>query len=414
MSTTSAGQPSPTRIPPAEQSYVAFGPTGDGNYTGSIGQIDLIHTMLFSEAINYGSQIGACIMMVIIILAMTPLARLKRLPTLLALVTLTLNIIRLILFELFFRSSFASLYVIMTADTSFVPEEDFLISCAGQVFSVPITMLVLFMLFLQAWSMVQLWRLLYKVAALAISAALSLTTIALAIVATVQQYRWILYADPAVQDHELRYVWLIFTTTSISWFCFLFISRLVMHMWTSRSILPSLKGLTPMDVLVMTSGVLMLIPVVFAALQNEDYHILDFQAGSLVFTSVMIILPLGTLIAQRLANPQWFNSQESNAAMSNAARPSKRPLMGSDTPSNGTNGASLQGRGGGVLTSNVFGRGQMAGINEKGSGYHANEVDAELARIDNDDLERGNGVHVARSIERRVEPASGQPSPSSS
>jgi hypothetical protein len=130
----------------------------------------------------------------------------------------------------------------------------------------------------------------------------------------------------------------------------------------------------------------------------------------------MIILPLGTLVAQRLANPHWFNSQESNVAMSNAAGPSKRPLMGSGTPSNGTNGASFQGqdRGGGVLTSHVFSRGPMAGINEKGSGYHANEVDAELARIDNDDLERGNGVRVARSIERHVEPASGQPSPSSS
>jgi pheromone alpha factor receptor len=108
--------------------------------------------------------------------------------------------------------------------------------------------------------MVQLWRLLYKAVALVISAALVITTIGLAIACTVQQYRWILYADPAIQDHTLRHVWLIFTTTCISWFCFLFISRLVVHMWTSRSILSSLRGLTAMDVLVMTNGVLMLVP----------------------------------------------------------------------------------------------------------------------------------------------------------
>ncbi|KAK4098415.1 hypothetical protein N658DRAFT_488474 [Parathielavia hyrcaniae] len=52
-------------------------------------------------------------------------------------------------------------------------------------------------------------------------------------------------------------------TASICWFCFLFNIRLVMHMWTNRSILPSLKGLKAMDVLVITNGMLMFVPAWF-------------------------------------------------------------------------------------------------------------------------------------------------------
>ncbi|KAK4119225.1 hypothetical protein N657DRAFT_693829 [Parathielavia appendiculata] len=90
-------------------------------------------------------------------------------------------------------------------------------------------------------------------------------------------------------------------TASIRWFCFLFNVRLVVHMWTNRSILPSLEGLEAMDVLVITNYILIFVPVIFSVLNFYDWEPLG--AGLAHTTSVVIVLPLGTLVAQRLANP---------------------------------------------------------------------------------------------------------------
>lgn len=125
----------------------------------------------------------------------------------------------------------------------------------------------------------------------------------------------------------LRYVYLALELTCICWFCFIFILRLGMHMVQNRSFLPSSKGVAAMDMLVMTNGVLMLIPgkpgssnrnlsvwlirrrktVVLISMQVSGKFIIE--TGSLVYTSIIIVLPLGTLIAQRLADPTAFNTE---------------------------------------------------------------------------------------------------------
>lgn len=55
-----------------------------------------------------------------------------------------------------------------------------------------------------------------------------------------------------------------------------------------------------MDVLIITNSILMLIPVLFAGLEFLD-PATGFESGSLTQTSVVIVLPLGTLVAQRIA-----------------------------------------------------------------------------------------------------------------
>ncbi|AEO59368.1 hypothetical protein MYCTH_2032939, partial [Thermothelomyces thermophilus ATCC 42464] len=271
-----------------------------------------------SLSILYGTQVGACVMMLAVVLGMTPSARFRRAPTLVSIVALALNAVRMVLLALFFTTTWVDLYVLVSQDAAVVPRRAFVLSAAATALSVPVTALILAALSLQAWSMLRLWSVVWKVPAVAASLGLVGLTMGFSITTTVIQVRAILFADLASIATWARQTYLCLITASICWFCFLFNVRLVMHMWTNRSILPSMKGLKAMDVLVITNGILMFVPadfwcssettttVVFSGLEFGNWE--RFEPASITQTSVIVVLPLGTLVAQRLANPSWFGT----------------------------------------------------------------------------------------------------------
>lgn len=151
--------------------------------------------------------------------------------------------------------------------------------------------------------------------------------------------------------------------------------------------------------------------MVFVALQISER--IAFETGSLVYTSIIIILPLGTLVAQRLADPGAFNSDERRASdngngngndpdRSGISSSGKRPLLpawkqrdNTTTVFSGLRGSkSSQGKTGVVSTisSDPFAK---RGSDAMGA------VDMELARIDGD-LESGR-VRVNRDFEQSEE-----------
>jgi pheromone alpha factor receptor len=198
--------------------------------------------------------------MLAVVLSMTPGVRLKRLPAIISVSALTLNTIRMTLNAIYFTSSWLNLYTVITGDTRPVLKTDYDLSATTTALSIPITILIEAALFVQAWSMFQLWKTVYKAAAVAISLALVFTTIAFNFSVTVIQTLWILYSTNFPFAIWMRQTYVGLITASICWFCFLFNIRLVMHMWQNRTILPSLKGLKAMDVLVITNGILMFVP----------------------------------------------------------------------------------------------------------------------------------------------------------
>ena len=432
-------------LPPDQQTMILLGPSGQANITLPVGQVDTLYQAMFSQAINYGSQIGACFIMLTVLLVMTPKARFKRAPTIIYISALTLGMIRALLLALFYPSSWLELYTATTGDVQFVAKVDYNVQVAANSIGIPITILVETALFLQAWSMLQLWPRIWKIPAVLLSFALVITTIGFNFAVSILQSLYVIYGFDPNPKVWVRKTYLGLVTASISWFCFLFISRLAIHMWSTHSILPSLKGLNAMDVLVITNGLLMLIPgkpkpphvdpfnsftrsnpltpaaVLFTGLQWGEF--VNFESGSLTMTSVIVILPLGTLVAQRLANPS--SSYVSNAGVSSAASASgasKRRLL-SHGHTNRTHGSTvpdspLQPNGKGTTTTGVTSQissaasSPMVGSEKSrgrggGYGYPTDNIDAELARIDGDehgeDLEQGQGVRMTRSIQRSVE-----------
>ncbi|KAK4168407.1 fungal pheromone mating factor STE2 GPCR-domain-containing protein [Cladorrhinum sp. PSN259] len=291
---------------PLKQVFFILGPDGTTKIPLTPQVVSSIYADVASLATLYGSQIGACFIMLAVLLLMTPRVRLTRLPTIISILGLTLNMIRMVLLSLFYPSAWTGFYTIFAMDYQFVPRIDYNISVAATCLSVPVTMLIMAALFVQAWSMVQLWRGAYKWSVTALSLALVLTTVGFNFAGSIIQARSILSTEVPRLEIWVRKTYLGLITASICWFCFLFNVRLVMHMWTNRSLLPSLKGLKAMDVLVITNGILMFVPVVFAGLEFAQFP--NFESASLTQTSVIVVLPLGTLVAQRLASPRWFNS----------------------------------------------------------------------------------------------------------
>lgn len=141
----------------------------------------------------------------------------------------------------------------------------------------------------------------------------------------------------------------------------------------------------------------------------------------MVYTTVIIVLPLGTLVAQRLANPSAFLTpkQEHESGITSTTRGANSFRFGNGgSPSSGasrtpflknwsrhnTVSSTLTRRG---SDEEVPGNGNKLTVKVEsqrrdGAAHpRADAVDMELARIDEGDLEKG--VRVDRAIERREE-----------
>lgn len=230
----------------------------------SLTAIDANHAYVVGMTIGYSVEFGATLMMLAVLLAMTPKSKLLRLGSYINVAALINNLVRTILLAIYFESSWVRFYVLYTGDFSHVTEVDFRNSLCSIIFSIPQNFLMMAALMIQAWAMVKLWPKFYKWGILAFSGVLSAAEVAFMLAAQVDQIRS-LYPDfdPYEYLHNrlwIRYVWLGLELASVCWFCLMFMLRLVTHMWKNRSFLPSTKGVAAMDVLVMTNGVLMLIP----------------------------------------------------------------------------------------------------------------------------------------------------------
>ena len=143
----------------------------------------------------------------------------------------------------------------------------------------------------------------------------------------------------------------------------------------------------------------------------------NFEAGSLANTLIIIVLPLGTLVAQRLSsNPSQFNSAGLGGA-DPSSRSSGAPLRSGPggLVSSWLSSARRQGSGVGGTSGNhgvvsrieTGGRYKAATMNEK-----MDPVDRELRSID-EDLEAGaaasttgsGGIRVDRELSTREERA---------
>lgn len=227
--------------------------------------VDMDRTVMVSTSIAYGVEIGASLVMLAVILTMTPKTKFWRLPTYLNIASLCNNVVRVMLLALYFDSSWVTFYTLYALDDRYVSKTDVAITVASTIFSLPQNILVMSALMLQAWSMVKLWPRFYKWGILCFSVVLVLFEIGFRGASMAYGMMQVNMSPQEAFYLMNRLIWvrqyfLGLEVACICWFCFLFISKLATHLWKNRSFLPTTKGLGAMDALVMTNGVLMLIP----------------------------------------------------------------------------------------------------------------------------------------------------------
>ncbi|KAF5027479.1 hypothetical protein F66182_404 [Fusarium sp. NRRL 66182] len=353
--------------------------------------IDNVRSVIVNNCINYGVQLGACLIMLVILLVMIPRAKFRKPSNVLQIISLVICSIRMLLLSLYYPSKFTDFYPFWSHDFSSLGSSAYASSIAANTMSLCLVVSIEMTLMNQAWTMVRLWPGMYKYLIVGISLSISLLTIASRLAFTVIQNQANLKRVPAWHMFWLIQWTVIMNVLSISWWCAIFNIKLVWHVIANRGILPSYTTLTPMEVLIMTNGILMIIPVTFAAL--EWAHFIGFEAASLTLTSVAIILPLGTLAAQRIAGTSTNNSAASGAS-SGAHYGTSGPnsLVAFKAPSFSTHRSGATDR----PHVSVFARCE-AGMSSRD---HINPTDVELVRMDADD---NHHVRVDRSLLQREE-----------
>jgi pheromone alpha factor receptor len=245
---------------PWTQNITFYAADGETPIQLPIPQIDAFIKYLISVTVNYGTQLGAALAMLFVILIMTPSAKLRRPSGLLQVLVLVLCVIRMALLSSYFFSDFVEFYAFNTGDYSRVPAGHYGLSVAGNTFSLLLIIAVEACLMHQAWAMVALWPDLVRYLLASLSICVALLTIGWRLTALVHQNIAILSASSNHNNVWISKAAVITNALSICWFCALFNAKLVSHLVQNRGILPVGKSITPMEVLVMTNGVLMIIP----------------------------------------------------------------------------------------------------------------------------------------------------------
>lgn len=245
---------------PSTQNITFYAADGETPIHVPIPQIDHFIRYLISVCINYGTQLGGSLIMLFVTLIMTPSEKLRRPLGLLQVLVLVLCIIRMALFCAYFFTDFVEFYSVNSGDYSNVPTRHYVLSIAGNTSSLLLIIAVEACLMHQAWAMVALWPDLVRYLLAGLSAIVTLLAVGSRLAALIYQNTAILAATTNQRSQWISQFGIIANLLSICWFCTLFNAKLVAHLISNRGILPVGKSITPMEVLVMTNGILMIIP----------------------------------------------------------------------------------------------------------------------------------------------------------
>lgn len=245
---------------PYAQNVTFLAADGETEIQVPVKTIDIFNIEAVSISISYGAQIGAALVMLLVVLIATPRPKFRRPSNILHVLGLVVCIIRMALLCAFFPSPFNEFYNFYSGDYSSVSRHHYNVSVAGNTSSLILVIIIEAALINQAWTMVKLWPALAKYALTCASFVVTLVTIGFRTAFTVIQSEAVFSLIPAMSLRWLAKWTFIINAISICWFCALFNVKLIVHLVAHRSVLPSYRALTPMEVLVMTNGILMVVP----------------------------------------------------------------------------------------------------------------------------------------------------------
>ncbi|EED19663.1 mating-type alpha-pheromone receptor PreB [Talaromyces stipitatus ATCC 10500] len=293
------------------------------------------------SCINYGSQLGATIVIFVLLCLLTRSKKRSSIVFCLNVSALLLNMARLICQVLQYTGAWFETYAYFSGDISHVSRGDFANSILVQVMNALLEIVVEASLVTQTKVVTTNMSRWQKTAILAVSAALAVVTIGFRMV------QMVLYSMLIVENRPFDiYLWLqkvntIFLTVTICYFSAVLICKLGYTVYRRRQL--GVHQFGPIQVIFIMSCQTMVIPALFSILQFSSVSI--HQINTDIFTFVVVSLPVTTLWASAALPghaaahdvesgvPLWTKLSTTRLGSMDSRQSRKKSASPSETPS---------------------------------------------------------------------------------
>ncbi|PHH51664.1 hypothetical protein CFIMG_004692RA [Ceratocystis fimbriata CBS 114723] len=268
----------------------------------SLDDMNYVVGIYYSQSISYGVQFGLCGGIFLALVTFSLPERMRKVSVRLQAAALLVNMFRTLLLALYYPSNFTELYDLASGEYLKVNNLDFFVSIGSNAAGGMTFLLIQCILMMHLWTIMQLWPPTIKWVTMTVSVLSSMALLALKIVVYVLYSQAALRIEPvSTYTGRLFFVSNVFFAANIFWFAGLFNVKLIMHLVKNKRFLPSRNKFTPIEVLVVTNGLMMVIPTIFASLQLTRMAF-RFEVVPWMMTSIICVLSYGSLVAQRISN----------------------------------------------------------------------------------------------------------------
>jgi pheromone alpha factor receptor len=234
----------------------------------SMEAIEAQRVRLANVSINYGVQLGLCLLALIVVVMLLPTLRMRRPLNLVQLTALVIAVVRLVLLVLYFPSPLTAYAVVWTHDTAGVlAPSDFVTIIVSNGFGAVQFALIETALVLQSWALIRTWRV-PQLPVLFLSVAIAITTVVVKVLWVVHYYFYAVRGGgilPIPLDTVGKTA-VVLGAVSILYFEGIFVAHVSSHLLATHGMLkPSSerRGLTSLEVLAIGNGILMILPCEF-------------------------------------------------------------------------------------------------------------------------------------------------------
>lgn len=255
---------STSNFDPYTQSFTLLKADGATSFNVSISNLDSMYQYSVRISINYSVQLGASLVLLLVLLLLTQPEKRRSPIFLINLVSLSLNVIRMLLQCFFFTGNFTESYAFFAGDYSRITNADY----ANQIVSAVMNLLLLISvetsLCLQIRALCSNIILpIYRRIIFSLSAITVFLALGFRLALCVENVRYILTVSAALTNiNWLQSASNITTTISICWFCAVFVGMLGMAIHRRQQM--GMKKFGPLHVIFIMGCQTLVIPGLFA------------------------------------------------------------------------------------------------------------------------------------------------------
>lgn len=287
---------------PYEQLITIFNKNGS-NVTVPLSQLDVYVQYNVRICINYGCQLGASLVLFVILLLLTQREKRGSSVFLLNAMALVFNIIRLVFQTVHFDTGFEKIYPYFTFDYSAVETGAYVVSIFSTVFTSLLVVCIQLSLMLQTQVVCSTLRRRYRVALIGLSSIVALIPIGFRFGWMVMNCIYIMNAAYMSAIWWLESAANITITISICFFCAVFVTKLGFAIRQRKRL--GVREFGPMKVIFISGCQTLTIPAIFSIVQ---YQVVVPELASNLLTLVTISLPLSSIWAGAALDRRGTNS----------------------------------------------------------------------------------------------------------